>query len=127
MKVHLSLPASAATISAALEGLVALNYVLLGRMRAAPKLYRSRVRYVPEPRGTEKWQNAVQLLKSRKGDCEDLAAYRAAELRLFYGIPARAVAYRSGKRKFHAVVLYPSGELEDPSKRLGMPRGGVRR
>lgn len=75
-------------------------------------------------------------------DCEDLAGHRAAELRCMplwlceldelpdvaaalaagdiEGIPARAVCIRSGKRVYHAVVQWPDGTIEDPSRKLGM-------
>lgn len=122
MKVAIQIPASAATLSALMEGLVATNYVLLDRMRDPPRLYDSGVVYVPEPPGFEKWLTIPQVLRIGQGDCEDLACWLAAELRFFDAIPARAVAYRSGKKKFHAVVLYPDGSIEDPSEELGMER-----
>jgi hypothetical protein len=120
MKVTFDIPASAATISAALEGLVATNYVILSRSRNPIKLYRSGVRYRPEARGVENWLTIPQVIKAGVGDCEDLAAWRAAELRFWLGLPARAICYRSGRRKFHAVVAYPDGTIEDPSRKLGM-------
>lgn len=44
-----------------------------------PPLYSSGFRFVPE-RGTEIWQSPPDLLKSRKGDCEDFVLYRFGEL-----------------------------------------------
>jgi hypothetical protein len=80
--------------------------------------------------------------KKSTTDCEDLAGHRAAELRCLplwlcaeqelpdvaaalasgelAGIPARAVCIRTGKRVYHAVVKWPDGSIEDPSRRLGM-------
>lgn len=134
MKVSLNVPASAAALSAALEGLVGVNYVLMQRARRAnrsfPPLYEAGVLYKPEPviggKRREEWLTADRVLKRRHADCEDLAGYRAAELRMA-GVPARAVARRSGPRKFHAVVRWPNGQYEDPSRILGMGRRGRRR
>jgi len=53
------------------------------------------------------------------GDCEDLAAWRAAELRIA-GEPARVVVVRSAPGVLHAVVRRANGRIEDPSRRLGM-------
>ena len=125
MKVSFNVPASRATLSAALEGLTATNVVLLGRNRNAPMLYKSGVRYRAEPVGKEKWLTVPQVIRAGFGDCEDLAAWRAAELR-HAGIPARAVVIRSGPKMFHAVVRLPSGQLEDPSAKLGMLKRGRR-
>jgi hypothetical protein len=82
--------------------------------------------------------------KDRKSytDCEDLAGHRAAELRCLplwlcpeselvavaealaagelKGIDANAVCIRSGPRVYHAVVEWPDGTIEDPSRKLGM-------
>ena len=118
LRVGFSLPASRAMISAALEGLTAANYVLL-RSKHLPPLYRSGVRYRREQPGKEDWLTADQVLAKGYGDCEDLAAWRAAELRL-NGIPARAVIRRTGAKKFHALVRWPDGSTEDPSRMLGM-------
>ena len=108
-------------MTAALSGLVAANRILLRRNSRAPKLYGSGVRYQAEPRGSEKWQTIPQVIAAGRGDCEDLASWRAAELQEM-GIPAKAVVIRTGRRMYHAVVLLPDGRLEDPSRRLGMKK-----
>jgi len=120
MRISWNVPASRATLAAALEGLVATNYTLM-RKRRLPGIYSGRVRYQREPAGREQWQTAPEVLRAGVGDCEDLAAWRAAELRML-GIPARAEVVRTGPKKFHAVVMYPDGRMEDPSLRLGMGR-----
>lgn len=124
MRVTLDVPASSATLSAALEGLTALAYQTLERGSFRP-LYFSGVKYKPEPRiggrRKEEWWTPDRIMKEGWGDCEDLAAWRAAELRQ-KGIPARAVAKRTGRKMFHAVVLWPNGTTEDPSRVLGMKR-----
>jgi hypothetical protein len=119
MRVSLNIPATSATLSAALEGLTAVNFCLLKKSRKMPALYSSGVRYKREAPGTEEWLTAPQVLAAGTGDCEDLSAWRAAELRLL-GIPARAVVVRTGAKRYHAVVLLPNGTYEDPSKKLGM-------
>ena len=125
MNVSLDIPASRAVLSAALEGLVGVNYILLRRQRM-PRLYKAGVRYRAEQlvggKRLEQWKTAPQVFALGLGDCEDLAAWRAAELRVHRGEPARAVVYRTGPKKFHAVVERADGSIEDPSKRLGMRR-----
>lgn len=90
--------------------------------RGLPALYRSGVRYRREPRGSERWLLPREVRARGFGDCEDLALWRAAELRNA-GVPARVkvIAVRPGL--FHAVVQTPAG-IEDPSKRLGMQGDG---
>lgn len=81
-----------------------------------PPLYRSGVVYRREPRGVEVWQTAAVTARLGRGDCEDLAIYRAAELRRA-GIGAEAVVLRTRTRgQLHAVVRYPDGAIEDPSR-----------
>lgn len=109
-----------------LEGLTVLDMVLMERAGGLPSLYSSGVRYRPEPSGRERWLNAAELLAVGVGDCEDLGAYRAAELRR-QGVAARAVAIRTGRKKFHTVVLLPDKTFEDPSVRLGMKKPISRR
>lgn len=123
MRVQFRVPASRATLTAALEGLTAVNYCLLAKSAKVPSLYGSGVRYRREPKGTEHWQTAPEVLSRGYGDCEDLAAWRAAELRVA-GIPAQAYVLRTGPKLFHAVVRYPDGRIEDPSKKLGMKGKG---
>jgi len=121
MRVTLKIPASRAMLSAALEGLTAVDAVMY-RQRRYPKLYSAGIRYQRERVGRENWQTVAELYKSKVGDCEDLAAARAAELRM-QGIPARAVAVRTGARSYHALVRWPDGSIEDPSRILGMGKG----
>jgi len=76
----------------------------------------------------EHWQDVMETRERGTGDCEDLAADRAAELRVRYKIRANAIFKErlmpNGTRMFHIVVQYPDGTIEDPSKILGM--GGSR-
>jgi hypothetical protein len=113
-----NLSAHPAVLAALLEGLTRANVELL-RRAPLPPLYRSGVRYQREPRGRERWQLAPQTYALGIGDCEDLATWRAAELRLA-GYAARPVVYRTGPRTLHVVVLRDDGQPEDPSRVLGM-------
>ena len=54
------------------------------------------------------------------GDCDDLAPWLAAELRLRGDPGARAVVRRSGPSRWHALVQTGQGELVDPSRWAGM-------
>jgi hypothetical protein len=119
-----------------LEGLIAANVAYLleqprapllyesgVRLRAAPLLYQSGVRYVAEPRGKERWQDIPETLERKEGDCEDLACWRIAELRVREGDRAQP---KIKKAVFRDVVVYhitlERQDLtpEDPSRVLGM-------
>lgn len=110
-----------------LEGLVRTNMVQM-RGGGLPPLYGGTIRYVAERprrrgmRAPERWQTAIEVARTGRGDCEDLAAYAAAQLRL-KGVPARVRVRRTGRRLWHAVVRTPRGWI-DPSRRLGMRGAG---
>lgn len=118
IRIGLRVPASRAFLRAALRGLVAVNRDYLSRRRY-PRLYESKVRYRRERRGRgpEEWQTVAQLFSSGEGDCEDLAAARVAELQES-GEPAEVDVVRTGKKRFHALVVRGDGRVEDPSKIL---------
>jgi hypothetical protein len=86
--------------------------------RRLPAIYESGVRYIRRDAG-ERWQTPTETMRRGGGDCEDLATWRAAELRL-HGEPARVIVYRSAPGVLHAVVRRGDGSIEDPSRRLGM-------
>lgn len=111
-------PADPALFRAMLEGLTLTNMELIQRGRIPP-IYAAGVRYAREPRDV--WRTAPEVLRRGSGDCEDLSAWRAAELRASGEDPgARVDVYRSGPRRLHAVVRRGDGSFEDPSRRLGM-------
>lgn len=106
-----------------------------------PLLYGSGVRYRRED--LEWWINALIVLLQGHGDCEDLAAWRAGELRALgwrallpsmdgyatararhlNSIEAEVVLTREGDRLYHAITRYRVGTTwyyDDPSARLGM-------
>ena len=111
-------PSTPRYIAAALEGLTRLNMQQL-RARPRPPLYKCGIRYARDV--GETWDSADICTKRGYGDCEDLACWRAAELRLA-GVPAKAVVVRSHTPgvAWHCVVRHANGRLEDPSRKLGM-------
>ena len=156
---HLSLPdtedpAHFVPLQISLEGLVRVNEWHMRRslrsaikaiergepsIRVIPPLYVSGVYYAEEPPGHEDWLDCLAVLKQGYADCEDLAAYRAAELRvsgvdaeavlkwqwvpreimIAQGYPQKSLPSR-GVWLVHCLVRYPDGSIEDPSKILGM-------
>lgn len=119
--VRVTCPCDERAITALAEGLVALNFVQMWEARQAgtpvPPLYSSGVRYQRERPGQEQWQSAAELLSNGVGDCEDLASYRAAELRC-EGEPATVLVVRTERGTFHAIVRRQDGTTEDPSRIL---------
>jgi hypothetical protein len=117
-----------AALRPALEALTRINEHILERAessgRGLPLLYGAGVRYRPEAAGREDWDPVNVVYPRGWGDCEDLAAVRAAELRHHTGERARADTYvsRTGPtgRTWHAVVVREDGTVEDPSALLGM-------
>lgn len=120
---QLSVPVDGPAMRAAAMALLALCCRDLSRTRQPP-LYRSGVRYRREGVGREVWQLPSQTASLGYGDCEDLAGWRAAELRA-KNIRAEVVFLPLGRPgNWHCVVQWPDGRLEDPSARLGMPSSG---
>jgi hypothetical protein len=119
-------PTSAAFYQAAIEGLSMLDEQILELSPDFPRLYEADVVYRKEKRDT--WRHADDVLCSGWGDCEDLAAWRVAELRVSGEDPdAYVYVYQSGPHRFHAVVARGSGRIEDPSLILGMQVSAERR
>jgi len=110
-----------------IEGLAKANLAYI-KIKGAPPIYQSGVRYKMEL-SSENWLTIPYLLATGYGDCEDLAAWRAAELQA-QGIKAkpdiRARIMPDGVWRAHALVRLPDGTIEDPSAKLGMPAGGTK-
>jgi hypothetical protein len=113
-------------LTAALALLTVINMLQIRWYRLVP-LYASGVRYKreqaktcwhPVDGGCEDWLSIAQLYEQQRGDCEDLACARAAELRLA-GERARAIPMRT-RAGWHIVVRRGDGSIEDPSAKLGM-------
>lgn len=125
---------SAAEIDAFLEGLVRACVVqrLDGRVCALEKA--PKVRYVRENRGVEDWQTALTTFWRKKGDCEDLAAWLAADCRIASRDPsltpamrekllgAKAITRQAGPGLRHCIVSV-GGKIFDPSRARGMGAG----
>lgn len=88
-----------------------------------PSIYASGVKYInKDDIDAPAWQDVSVCLAKGTGDCKDFAAWRCAEL-LEQGIDCRpCIQWRiiDGTSRFHALVEYPDGTLEDPSIMLGM-------
>jgi len=108
------------TLDALLEALVRANvqWLLANGHRS---LYQSGVRYRAE--SGEDWYTIPYVLERGEGDCEDLACWRAAELRVLGHHQAVAIAKLSpsvGARRLYHIVVSGDGISEDPSRMLGM-------
>jgi len=151
---HLTLPdtdgpAHFAPLQIALEGMTKINEWHIARnlkraKRGAeppiPPLYASGVVYKEDPPGEENWKDCWACLRDGHADCDRLAAWRAAELRvagvpaepvlkwqwipraimIAMGYPARLLGNSPGVWMVHCLVRFPDGTTEDPSKILGM-------
>ena len=110
-----------------LEALIGANLAYLVDHPNTPPLYKAGVVYLAEPDGVDEWQDIPDTLDRRSGDCEDLACYRVAELRL-WGVAAKpfvSVQILPDSRgkpvtTYHITVRHPDGQIEDPSRILGM-------
>jgi hypothetical protein len=118
MKAESLIPARLDYLEAYGEGLTAASYVDLEEHDLPPVYLAAdgliEYRLVPNPIG---WQLPSQTMRRGYGDCKDVAAWRAAELRQ-QGIPARMAIIPSTRHRgsFHAIVRWPDGTLEDPSR-----------
>lgn len=121
--VRVKVPPIPEALEGLAEGLVRLNMVLMEYADDNgipwPGLYESGIVYRREPKGSEWWETAtdlVGLVSDRSGDCEDLASCRAAELRRYVGEDEARVKVVRTRRAFHAVVERADGDIEDPSR-----------
>jgi len=119
MRVAVEVEASGPALTGLVEGLVRLNLAIMAT-HPLPPLYGSGVVYKREPAGSERWQSCDQVFKTRSGDCEDLCAWRVAELRRAGESEAIAVVTKVGPRLWHVRVVRANGDIEDPSRILGM-------
>ena len=78
-----------------LRALVISNAYYLQQHPETPLLYKSGVRYAPEPNAGkyEEFASIRQCLERGWGDCDDLAAWRAAEIRVREKRPANILVY----------------------------------
>lgn len=107
-----------------LDALTQIDALYLQRHPEVPSIYDSDVLYCEEPPGQEDWQDVPTCLRMRCCDCDDFGPWRAAELQVRHGVPARAVVHgktrEDGAMLYHVRTELPDGRLEDPSMTLGM-------
>lgn len=109
-----------------LEGNVRVNQLFLRTHPTTPWLYESGVVYKNEPKGQgyEEFALIPTVHERGWGDCDDLAPWRCAELRERAGEHAKIRVqwkkHPNGQKMFHIVVRRANGDIEDPSRVLGM-------
>ena len=125
-------PKVLATLAQAfLRGVVLSNQVLIRERKKLgkpiPPLYKSGVRYEREPWDhVEEFADILTVLRRGWGDCDDLAAWRVAELRESGETGADIRIYWRPKKKpnsplmMHVQVRRANGAVEDPSRFLGL-------
>lgn len=115
----LNVPPSAETYSRALEGLVGVDEEILLKNPQLPPLYAAGIKYkLPKHRV---WRYPHEIMRDGWGDCEGLSCWRTAELHVTGADPdARVLVYRTGPRRWHAVVGRGDGWIDDPSIVCGM-------
>lgn len=128
MRLNVAVPepyVTAPVLDAALEGVTRLNEQLLEQGAAPLFTEQHHVRWKPEPPGQEHFDHAGIVMGRGWGDCDDLAPWHAAGLRVTGEDPeARAIVKRSGPKRWHAVVQRSDGSIDDPSLAAGMPGRG---
>lgn len=103
--------------------LAEINFEYLQANPDTPYLYATRVKYRDDShRKYDEWCDIPKVLARGFGDCDDLAAWRIAELWKLgiYAMPKAESVYRGNSVTYHILVMTNAG-FEDPSKFLGMP------
>jgi len=111
---------SIAEVAAMLHGLALLSLVQIRAGQVRKSIYAAGIKYRREPIGRERWQSAAETLRRGYGDCEDLAAWRLAELWAAGEMGAKERVYAPRPGLMHCQVRRASGQIEDPSRMLGM-------
>jgi hypothetical protein len=88
-----------------------------------PDLYNSGIVYRAEPRNQDEWTPWTEVARRGYGDCEDLVGWLLAWL-WQRGAEARSLAHSAPGYGWHQTVVYPDGQIEDPSRAL-RPGGWV--
>jgi hypothetical protein len=118
---------NAMTLEASLDYLTRLNLIWLKAHPATVPLYRSGVCYGR----TKVWEPIPALFARQYGDCKSLSAALVAEY-LIQGIECRTVhryilrPTNNSIQDYH-VLVQVGDRFEDPSKRLGMPTGELKK
>lgn len=130
--IKIAIPLTARSIEeiqAAVEATMIVDLAQIKALRREGKrfdLYAEGIRYRREQRrgafpDVERFQTVRSMLRTRWADCDDLAPALAAQRIIEGRTDARPLVVRSPGVGFHVVVRYmDTGEIEDPSARLGM-------
>lgn len=102
------------------RALCAYNVLWLKQHPNTPDVYASGVRYKTQPGGCERFLPIPYVLAAGSGDCDQLAPWRAAELRVRHGIKAMPEVVKMHDALYHVFVRHPDGKAEDVSAHLGM-------
>lgn len=130
------------TLGYLLDALTEIDCEQLETFKEIPLLYESGVRYYHDNRD-DPWMDTLSVLAAherskRTGipeviDCEDLVCWRVAELRTRFGVKnARPVFKRmrvtmsDGPKQMVHILVEANGQIEDPSRILGMGRPSPR-
>lgn len=103
------------------RALCALDVLYLRAHPQTPLLKSSGVVYRTQPHGCERFKTVPDVIAAGSGDCDQLAPWRAAELRVRHGIKALPEVKRMSANLWHVYVRMPDGSVEDISAHLGMP------
>lgn len=115
----------AIVIRCALEAVIMTNRIYL-RLHHVPNVYESGIRYEEEPAGQpyEDFATVPVILARGWADCDDLCCWRISELRNAGENAKVRLKWQydplRGARMYHVLVRRANGQVEDPSKRLGM-------
>jgi hypothetical protein len=127
VRIGLAIPDAHVTpeaLDSVLEAVTRTDEQIIGSGKAplAAEAIKRGVRWSPEPIGEERFDNASTVLRRGWGDCDDLAPYHAASLRVT-GVDPGAIArvIKSGPNTWHALVQRSDGSIDDPSMWAGMP------
>jgi len=126
---HVPGEAGAHCILELVRALVAIDRIYLRHYPQTPPLLLSGVRYRRQRLGQDRWIDIPRMLETREGSCEDLTAWRCAELLERLGEPAvpfvswEDMQWPNGEpfTLTHILVHRPNyGVIEDLSRLLGM-------
>jgi hypothetical protein len=91
----------------------------------APKDAMDEYKFMAGATGGEVFRDIPRIIKNGGGDCDNVAAWRAAEIRHHLGVAAKPfITWRKrpdGGTTYHVLVIWPDGSSEDPSLLLNMP------
>jgi hypothetical protein len=113
-------PVDVRTLNIFVRALCAYNVLWLQRHPETPNVYESGIRYGNQPLGVERFKPIPLLLRESFADCDQLAPWRAAEIRVREHVKALPEVKQFGPSLFHVFVRYPGGKAEDVSAHLGM-------